>query len=91
MSKNDIWSSYQDQMQEISLYHDGRIETYSKSYGNYTWEYEDNELIIYTYNKDKKRCEKHGGINSQGYLCINSTIIDANMRPVMCSFFFTKD
>ena len=91
MSKNDIWSSYQDQMQEISLYHDGRIETYSKSYGNYTWEYEDNELIIYTFNKDKKRYEKHGGINSQGYLCINSTIIDANMRPVMCSFFFTKD
>lgn len=83
MPKSNIWPAYQDQMQKLYFSYDGTVDTYSKSYGPYQWEYEDGELLISYYDKKSKTWKKTGAINSQGYLCINGVIINSKMSPVM--------
>lgn len=92
MTKDDIWPAYWDQMQHITLEANGRINTHSKSYRSFSWEYNQKSgLSIYSYNSKKDEYSYCGGISSDGYLLIQSMIIDDDMRPVFANFFFTKD
>ena len=84
--------NYVNQMQHILLNEDGTIETYSKNYKNFLWEYTQKEgLQIRHWNKDENRYENCGGLNSQGYIAINGMSILSNTKPVYVTFFFTKD
>lgn len=83
---------YVNQMQHILLNEDGSIETYSKNYKNFFWEYSpDESLQIRHWNSDEKFYENCGGLNSQGYIAINGMTIMNNSKPAYVTFFFTKD
>lgn len=92
LKKEQLSKDYKNQMQHIFLNENGTIETYSKNYKNFFWEYSQKDgLLIKHWNSDEKHYENCGGLNSQGYIAINGMTIMNNSAPAYVSFFFTKN